>query len=270
MQPLQEKLQQIGFTEYEAKTYLALLKEYPATGYQISKNSGVPRSMVYEVLSRLHARGAVLETIEGRATYYRPLAPEILIERHQENLKALINDLKPALTQLYTTFTDDRAWSLTDQGAIYSYCQQMLTEVKKEVYLVLNDDALSQLAPTLEKLSQRSIDLNILLTGNQSLPFGSTTHHPPLESELQGLTNTLLVLADDQELLVGDISEESRATITSNKNLILIARQFVWMEFFTQRVYAKLGSDFLNLLDPEDRKIFESIEQLNHLEEKNK
>ncbi|MEJ2150164.1 MAG: helix-turn-helix domain-containing protein, partial [Chloroflexota bacterium] len=52
------KLVAVGFTEYEAKVYVALLQEYPATGYQISKKSGVPRSMVYEALGRLHARGA--------------------------------------------------------------------------------------------------------------------------------------------------------------------------------------------------------------------
>lgn len=35
----------IGFTEYEAKAYIALLRLGPATGYQIAKESGVPRSM---------------------------------------------------------------------------------------------------------------------------------------------------------------------------------------------------------------------------------
>ncbi|MDW8233947.1 MAG: helix-turn-helix domain-containing protein, partial [Roseiflexaceae bacterium] len=30
-----EQLTALGFTEYEAKVYLALLQEHPATGYQI-------------------------------------------------------------------------------------------------------------------------------------------------------------------------------------------------------------------------------------------
>jgi len=32
----------LGFTEYEAKTYVTLLKVNPATGYQISKEAGYP------------------------------------------------------------------------------------------------------------------------------------------------------------------------------------------------------------------------------------
>jgi HTH-type transcriptional regulator, sugar sensing transcriptional regulator len=52
----------LGFTEYEAKVYLALLREHPATGYQLGKQAGIPRPMVYEALGRLHARGAALKT----------------------------------------------------------------------------------------------------------------------------------------------------------------------------------------------------------------
>jgi HTH-type transcriptional regulator, sugar sensing transcriptional regulator len=38
---------------------------------------------------------------------------------------------------------------------------------------------------------------------------------------------------------------------------VLIARQFVWMELFAQRVYTRLGARLLAKLDPEDQKIFE-------------
>jgi Cd2+/Zn2+-exporting ATPase len=40
---------------------------------------------------------------------------------------------------------------------------------------------------------------------------------------------------------------------------VQIARQFVWMEFFTQRIYAQLGDDLLARLNPDDRRIFESL-----------
>ena len=74
-----QKLAQIGFTEYEAKVYLALLALNPATGYQLSKESGVPRSMVYEALKRLHARGAALETVEGEM--FNSLAISVIVVR---------------------------------------------------------------------------------------------------------------------------------------------------------------------------------------------
>jgi len=96
----------IGFTESEAKTYLALLQDHPATGYHISKKSGVPRSMVYEALGRLHARGAVLETSDGRAMQYRPLPPEVLLAQHEQERRRLLGELGGGLERLYTVRED--------------------------------------------------------------------------------------------------------------------------------------------------------------------
>lgn len=256
------QLQQIGFSEYEAKTYLALLKDYPATGYQISKNSGVPRSMVYEVLSRLHSRGAVLETFEGRATYYRPLPPDVLLDQHQDEFQNLLSDLRPALKEVFENQSDSRVWSIVGQQAIISYCNQMLQSVDSEIYVVINDQSLNFMVQSLEDLGKRNITPNILATGSQKIPFGNVVYHPPLESEIQGLTDTLLVIIDNKEVLVANISNEPRATITTNANLILIAKQFVWMEFFTQRIYAQIGEELLAKLTPQDKEIFLSM--VNH------
>ena len=259
MNGLQEKLIQIGFTEYEAKAYLALLKENPVSGYQVSKNSGVPRSMVYEVLSRLHARGAVLETIEDRATYYRPLAPEILLSQYEERMQSLLDDLRPGLTDVYQATQDDRIWSITGQSAILIYCQQMLEKAKEEIYLVLNDQMVDTFSPWLEDLAGKNISLNILQTGVKPINVGKVSYHPPLESELQGLTDLLLLIVDNHEVLISGSGFEARATITANPNTVMIARQFIWMEIFTQKIYTQIGPDLLDRLSPEDREIFESL-----------
>ena len=112
---LLKDLTQIGFTEYEAKVYLTLLRDYPATGYQVSKDSGVPRSMVYETLSRLHGRGFVLETTEGRATLYRPLPPKTLLARRVSEHERLITDLRGGLVVPSLSFATTRALELVER-----------------------------------------------------------------------------------------------------------------------------------------------------------
>ncbi|MEJ2488026.1 MAG: helix-turn-helix domain-containing protein [Anaerolineales bacterium] len=256
---LQEDLQSIGFTEYEAKTYLALLKDHPATGYQISKSSGVPRSMVYEALGRLHSRGAVLESIEGRTTLYRPLNPEILLSEHQQSIQSLIDNLKPGLNNLFSSTNDHRVWSITDLDTIFAYSKDLLHRAKKEIFLVLNDYHHETLAESLDLVEDAGIVLNILATGQKPITYGNAILHPPLESEIQGLTHTLLILIDNTEVLIANTSEDSNATITANSNLIMIAKQFIWMEFFTQRIYTQLGEDLLARLDPKDKEIFTSM-----------
>lgn len=252
-------LNQIGFTEYEAKVYLALLAEFPATGYQISKNSSVPRSMVYETLSRLHARGAVMETVEERASLYRPVPPGVLLDRHQEELETLISGLRDELEKRYADREDDSVWSISGRTTVLAYARQMIQTSQQELYLMLDDREVDSLRDAITSACERSVNLNTLLTGSSDLACGQVLHHPPLESQIQGLTGILLVVADSSEVLIANQGLEMSATITRNPNLLLIARQFVWMEMFTQRVYARLGPDLLQRLDPDDRQIFESL-----------
>ncbi len=253
------ELTAIGFTEYEAKVYLALLRENPATGYQISKKSGVPRSMVYETLSRLYARGAVLETVEDRATLYRPLPPDQLLDRYEAEHRRLLDRLRRGLNELFTAPVEEYVWALSGRASVLAYAGQMIARAKEEIYLVLPDDALTILRDGITAAWERGIDVSALLTGGQDLPVGRVARHPPLESEIQELIGTLLVVTDRREALIASTERETTATITRNANLVLIARQFVWMELFTQRIYERLGGELLERLDPEDREIFESL-----------
>ncbi len=249
---------QIGFSEYEAKVYRALLAEYPASGYQVSKSSGVPRSMVYEVLNRLKKRGAVLEAIEGRVTLFSPLPPSSLLDKHEDDLQRLIDGLRPGLEELYQSKRDERTWAIYGRDSVMVYAAQMIRQAQREVYLVVNDENLEALRAELQAADGRGVPVSALLTGAGELSVGNVTRHPPLESKLHGLTDTLLVIVDGAEVLISNPGSETSATITNNKNIILIAHQFVWMEFFTQRVYSKLGDELLQRLDEQDRQIFES------------
>jgi Cd2+/Zn2+-exporting ATPase len=252
-------LTRIGFTEYEAKVYLSLLNENPANGYQISKKSGVPRSMVYEALGRLSARGAVLETIEGRATLYRPLPPEVLLDRHEDEQRRMAVTLRQGLGKLYTKTDEERVWSITGRQPTLSFAAQMVKETQRDLFLVLADDDLEILHPEITKAYQRGVSVNALLTGEGELDCGQIARHPPLESELQEITGTLVVVADNHTALIASSDTDPKATITTNHNLVLMARQFIWMELFAQRIHARLGSDLIDQLDPEDRQIFLSL-----------
>ncbi len=256
---LQEALVAVGFTEYEARVYIALLHEYPDTGYQISKRAGVPRSMVYEALGRLHARGAVLETQEKRATLYRPLPPDVLLNHHEQRQRQLIDGLRQGLGQVYTERDEDRVWAANGQQAVLAYAVQMIDQVERELFMVLDDIGLAALHDAIVAACERGVEVGTLLTGSGELAHGQVAYHPPLESELHELTGTLMVVADGQETLIAKEGLDVVATITRNHNLVMIARQFVWMELFTQRIYAQLGPDLLVQLSPADRRIFESL-----------
>lgn len=255
-------LTQIGFTEYEAKVYLTLLHENPATGYHLSKKSGVPRSMVYETLGRLSARGAALESVEGRVTFYTPLPPDLLMDRYEDEQRRMTENLREGLQKLYEATDEDKVWSITGLQPTLAYASRMIAEAQQEVHLVLADDDLEVLSEDIAAAHNKGVSISTLLTGKADLKFGRVAYHPPLESELQELTNTLVVVSDNHQALIASKSElGTTTTITGNHNLVLMARQFVWMELFAQRALAKMGQEFLDQLEPEDRKILISTEE---------
>ena len=78
-------LLEIGFTLNESKVYLTLLQNRYLNGYEISKLSNVSRSLVYNVIDRLVAKGFVLKS-EGQINYYCALPYEKVIESETTNV----------------------------------------------------------------------------------------------------------------------------------------------------------------------------------------
>ena len=84
-----ERLAQLGFTQYEARTYLGLLQTDTATGYSIANETGVPQPKVYETLRRLVERGAAARTGEKPARY-RAVPPDALLKGIEKDFAARV------------------------------------------------------------------------------------------------------------------------------------------------------------------------------------
>jgi HTH-type transcriptional regulator, sugar sensing transcriptional regulator len=249
-----------GFLPQPLERLKQLIANFWAKGDALSHAAAVAQAQEDE-LAFVGRRGAALETVEGRTTLYRPLPPQILLERQAADHQQLLQDLGHGLNALYTATADNRVWTISGRTAVLAYASTLIREAQTELYLVLTDADLSALHADVVAAGQRGLELNTLLTGSGTLDCGRVAYHPPLESELQGITATLLVQADNAEVLIASAGprQETTATLTRNQDLVLIARQFVWMEMFTQRIYARLGDDLLARLDPEDRAIFDSL-----------
>ncbi len=256
-----EQLVALGFTEYEAKVYLALLQEHPATGYQIGKIAGVPRSMVYEALGRLEARGAVLKSFDEKATLYRPVSPDVLLDRYEQGVRQRVMELRTSLAPLYRRHDDGRLWNFSGRREALHYAREMIERAHIELLLVLTDDDVAELHDALAGAHARGVHLGVILTGSAPFTLGQAVRHPHLETTLHQMEETLIVVADDRECLIASGHVTTSATVTTNPNMVSIAHQFVWMELFAQRIFARLGADLLARLDPEDRRILQHEEQ---------
>src|SRR5699024_7181609 len=96
-----ELFKKYGFSEYEAKIYLTLLKQHPLNGNNISLLSGVPSAKVYQNLPRLLEKGYIYLLNDGKQKskkFYIPLPWEKLLKflenTHNHDMKSMEDHLK--------------------------------------------------------------------------------------------------------------------------------------------------------------------------------
>jgi Cd2+/Zn2+-exporting ATPase len=253
-----DQLMAMGMTEYESRVYLALLSEHPATGYQLGKAAGIPRSMVYEALGRLEVRGAVLKSKEEKATFYRPIAPDVLLDRYEQEVRKRVDSLRDGLLPLYQQQDEGKLWNFRGRKDTLAYAAEMIGAAERELMLVLTDSDVDELGGVLAAAHERGVTLGVILTGEAEFALGQVVRHPERETELHRMQETLIVVADEREFLIASGHTTTSATVTTNNNMVLIARQFIWMELFAQRIFSRLGGHLLELLDPEDRQVLRS------------
>jgi HTH-type transcriptional regulator, sugar sensing transcriptional regulator len=82
-----EMIRKSGFSDYEAKCYLALLERDSLAVNEIAKLAGVPRPSAYDVLEKLMDKGLV-SAIAGKTKRYSASDPRILKEKALTELVA--------------------------------------------------------------------------------------------------------------------------------------------------------------------------------------
>ncbi len=218
MSSLIERWMDVGFTEYEAKAYTALLRLGPATGYQVAKESGVPRSMVYEILNKLAARGAVLTQSFAEVVRYAPVPPDNLLERMrremEDNLAALTHDLKGITAG---SAAPGNTWNLAGRKNILAYGRQMIERAQREVALVVgDDDELDELLPRLQEALARTVTLVVISPTPYDAGEVPVVIYPHGQNLRQAIGHGLALIVDEREMLIGEVDRSESAVWTTN------------------------------------------------------
>src|ERR1700733_3163294 len=86
-----DSLAALGFSQYEARTYVGLLGQEPMTGYALAKETQVPQPKIYETLGRLVERGFVVQVSGRPAKFISVSAARVLAELETSFRQRLIN-----------------------------------------------------------------------------------------------------------------------------------------------------------------------------------
>ncbi|MBN1329223.1 MAG: TrmB family transcriptional regulator [Candidatus Heimdallarchaeota archaeon] len=127
-----EELKKLGFNEYQAKIYTALVGLGVATASEISQASGVPPNKVYSVIDSLKSRGLVLAQESDTSTNrYRPRSPDSVIKDLRNEYEKAFQKTENKLFALYErskkTFIPEM-WILRGSQAVFSKIKEMIMD----------------------------------------------------------------------------------------------------------------------------------------------
>lgn len=235
-------LEQVGFSIYEARVYLGLLKQSPITGYQLSKLSGVPRSRIYETLERLVAKGYAV-ALQTEPAEYSPLTAHELVTHLQEQFDGTLSTLEAELRKVSTAQATENMWNLRGREDILRRVRRMIAQAEESVYLVGWGATIQELQPELEAADRRSIRIVLITCGESTFEVGKHYHHA-FEAELVHQCDTSLnVVVDGMEALVGQTepAETCQAAWSHSHALVLVTEEYIRHEVYLHKIIEQFG-----------------------------
>ncbi|MDR3292370.1 MAG: TrmB family transcriptional regulator, partial [Methanobrevibacter sp.] len=163
-----KSLKYFGLTEYEALTYLTLNYIISGTATEISENSKVPRSKIYEILKFLDKKGFV-EIEKGRPLKYT-VVPPMKIFRINKN--RLINDLEESEKNLNEIYENQLSkvpapvWLIYGKDKIIEKEIDLISKAKKTIAIrigFLFDDEWEKLEYKINQKVKQGIDVKLMV-----------------------------------------------------------------------------------------------------------
>ena len=218
-------MNELGFTVTDAKAYVALLKNHPATGYELAARSGVPRSAVYNVLKRLEGIGLVA-AVQDKPAKYRPLPPQHLLEQVSSRVNRTLQDLKDSLENLAAPTTEAATLTIQGYGAMVEQAMTLITASKTSVYASLWGREAERLAAPLRRVVAAGTE--VVLFSFNPLPVDTGRHYSYgiAEHQLEKYwSHKIIMIADNTRALIGGAEEtdDNRVVVTEEMALVEMA-----------------------------------------------
>ncbi len=225
-----EDMKKLGFSEYECKAYLALLEEYPLNGYALSKNSGIPRSRIYEVLKNLKLKNLVQEQIQEKNKVYYPMEPEIFINQSKSNFETSLRNIEQYANTLFKKKTnDDKLVVIKGRSNIISFLILLIKGAEKRIAVSMWEEELNEIYKELDAALEKGVCLRGIYFGDENR-YESLVPHRRIERYMaEKKERFMTIIIDGKHVLSGIVSREdnSQVTWTQDEGFIEISEDYI-------------------------------------------
>jgi predicted transcriptional regulator len=256
-------LVQLGFAEYEARAYLALVQRSPLNGYELAKTSGIPRANIYAILDRLSARRAVVRLDEPGGTRYAPVPPGELLQRLGDEFRAVADETRQSLEQLGKLPQYDTVLNTRGYAALLDAARATLVGAQRSLVIALWPDEAAVLKNDLAAASARGITITTLCMVACARECGGCQGHL-FRYRMASPGNAarwFLVVRDDEEMIAGEVTPGGDTlTVQTRQPLIVeLASSYVRHSIALAAVVGDLGARVETLVSVATQRVLDSL-----------
>ncbi len=271
-----KELQELGFTDYEAKIYISLLQNSPETAYEISKNNALPRPNVYSALDSLEKKQAV-QKVSLDPVRFVPVNPATLFSRISKAVQDRCLALEIGLEKLQPEEKTHYVWNIDNADEARLKISQLILAAKSHIWIKAHFE---ELLPHLEELklaSKRGVSLLFILFGdsNQIQQFNFSKNCSVFAHEgdgtVVGLGRFLITLSIDfKEALIVNMKDHTGA-FTQSQPIVNLADSLIRHEIYLAEIFKHFSHLLEEKFEPglfELRKKYLPKEQVTELKQR--
>lgn len=245
-------LAKFGFSQYEAKVYMALIKIGASNAYTVSKESGVPRARVYDVLEGLSKRGMVMfEDVGNGKMIYSPVPVKVFLERVRSSWKTDFDYASRELRELESSENPRESYISVINGgaAIIAFCKSLIGEAERKVVVSMNGYMYQSLQQELLEARERGCILaGVTFTPDTPIP-PLERHHDRKTHRKKDRANWFILSTDSQNLFYGHSAEyDDSAFFTTDLTHVYLLEDYIYHDVILNRLTQKDISQ--NIVDP--------------------
>ncbi len=222
-------LQTLGFSEVEARAYVALLPHSSLTANELAKAAGVIRPNVYPALHRLEQRGAVMRLRSGAgAVHYVAVPADQLCARIDQERQDAIQAARAALESIRAPDAHSPGpLFATGYDGLLAYVRRLCGQARHEMLLGLSPVDAAQLHDAVGAAAARGVKVGSLCLCACPTPCGHCRGDVVRTALLSEAADTrwLLCVRDDEEAVIGEVARDGSAhyTVASERPTVALA-----------------------------------------------
>ena len=232
MNKLHSLLKEFGLTSNAAKAYISLLRKNPATGYEISGQAEIPRSAIYNVLTKLENKGLV-SSVGKDPRRYIPLPASSLIDLLHNKHNKRMDELKYAIEEVDQNDEAFDFWHLHGYENMIQKAKEVVDLSTENIVINAWNREVSEIFDELKNASKRKVHITIFSFTKLSNSLGDVVSYNIDEKKLRKIWSPKMILvADKKYTMMGSARKngECRSIFTENQAILEIASDHLTLD----------------------------------------